>query len=472
MADDGLLPVDRRDATLVDGKMKAENPLGFFGQRQPRAGRDRLKSVDLSVEAQRSVDAKAPLTAMDAGMEGTITPLRLPPLHGNWELASANAILAMHPDPLLLVHGERVVVRANAAANRLFGGDLLRRDLASVLSDADILEATDAVLRGDSGKVVDFTILARIDRHFRARIEPLPDYTGDGRSALITITEFTEVKRAERLRADFVANASHELRTPLAILLGFIETLNGSAADDPEAQRRFLPIMQQQAARMARLVDDLLSLSRIELTEHAPPSTQIKVPRILRVVSEALALRAAERGMWIEIELGEKLPMVMGDRDELAQVLQNLIDNAIKYATPNTAIVVSARPSTKLHPGVAISIQDHSDGIAERHLARLTERFYRVDTARSRSVGGTGLGLAIVKHVVNRHRGILDIESKIGEGSTFTVHLGGPSTRPVEDTRTHGTSTATQIRSDEIDPSGKTASLRVVGSDTQSANHV
>jgi two-component system phosphate regulon sensor histidine kinase PhoR len=449
--------------------MKTETPSGVFRQQRPtRAdGRDRAPAADLSGAAERTGEARA--AEPKDGSETVVRALRLPHLHGDWELASANAILAMHPDPLLLVQGQREVVRTNVAATKLLGGDLLHRDLASVLPDSKITEAVDCVLRGEARKVVDFTILARVDRHFRARIESLPDYAHHGRAALITITDFTEVKRAEKLRADFVANASHELRTPLAILLGFIETLNGSAADDPEAQRRFLPIMQQQAARMARLVDDLLALSRIELTEHAPPSTQIKIPRILRVVSEALSLRAAERGMSIEMRLAERLPMVMGDRDELSQVFQNLIDNAIKYATPNSPIVISAQASTKLPGGVAVSIQDRGDGIAERHLARLTERFYRVDTARSRSVGGTGLGLAIVKHVINRHRGLLEIESKIGEGSMFTVHLGGSATRTHDEARARANCPPAGSRPQEPDSLGKTTQLRLVGS--QSTRH-
>jgi two-component system phosphate regulon sensor histidine kinase PhoR len=233
------------------------------------------------------------------------------------------------------------------------------------------------------------------------------------------------------LRADFVANASHELRTPLAILLGFIETLTGAAADDPEAQQRFLPIMQQQAGRMARLVDDLLSLSRIELTEHAAPTDRVDVAEIVGPVARALTLRAAEHNMRIELEITDGLPPVLGEADELAQVFQNLIDNAIKYAKPDTAITVSVGLSSKIAGGVAVRVRDRGEGIAKRHLSRLTERFYRVDRDRSRAVSGTGLGLAIVKHVVNRHQGVLDIESKVGKGSVFSVHLAAARSIPV-----------------------------------------
>jgi two-component system phosphate regulon sensor histidine kinase PhoR len=181
--------------------------------------------------------------------------------------------------------------------------------------------------------------------------------------------------------------------------------------------------MQQQAGRMARLVDDLLSLSRIELNEHLPPTEHAQISPLLRTVATALELKASARGMRLALAIDADLPPVIGDPEELAQVFQNLVDNAIKYARPDTEITVGAAPSGKLRPGVAISVRDRGEGIARLHLPRLTERFYRVDTARSRAMGGTGLGLAIVKHIVSRHRGIVEIDSEMGEGSTFTIHL-------------------------------------------------
>jgi two-component system phosphate regulon sensor histidine kinase PhoR len=349
----------------------------------------------------------------------------------------------MHPDPLLVLNRRRRIIRGNVAAQELFGDEILGCDLSAAIRDPAVLEAADAALAGDDRRVVDFTLATRADRHYRTKVAPLENCPDEWGAVLLTITDFTEAKRAERLRADFVANASHELRTPLAILLGFLETLTGSAADDPDAQRRFLPIMQQQASRMARLVDDLLALSRIELVEHAPPASRVQLPSILAVVAQALKLRAAGRRMRIELEFLQTLPEVSGDADELGQLFQNLIDNAIKYAAPDTTIVVSAQPSSKLHPGVAVSVRDQGEGIAEQHLSRLTERFYRVDTARSRAVGGTGLGLAIVKHIVNRHRGVLDIESKVGVGSVFTVHLGAaPGRRSADATFDAGAASA------------------------------
>jgi len=242
----------------------------------------------------------------------------------------------------------------------------------------------------------------------------------------------TAVKRSERMRADFVANASHELRTPLASLTGFIETLRGAAREDAAARERFLAIMAEQAQRMARLVDDLLSLSRIEMNEHLAPTERVDIEQVLRTVADTLEQRAAARDMRIVVDLPAGLPKVLGDADELAQVFQNLLDNAIKYSRRGTTIDVGAHPSPRFLPGVrpgerpaalAITVRDHGEGIARDHLPRLTERFYRVDAARSRELGGTGLGLAIVKHIVSHHRGALDIDSELGEGTVFTVHL-------------------------------------------------
>ena len=333
------------------------------------------------------------------------------------ELGGANAIFAQHPEPTLVIDRQRTIVRGNAAAKAL--------NVSAVLANKDIVQAVERVFGGSGGSVIDFKLAGTVERHLRARLELLPDHAPSKPVALLTVTDLTEVKRAEQLRADFVANASHELRTPLAVLLGFIETLTGPASDDQEAQRQFLPIMQQQANRMARLVDDLLSLSRIELTEHAAPTRQVDVAEVVGPVARALGLRAAERDMRIELNIADNLPPVLGEPDELAQIFQNLIDNAIKYARPGTAITVTAGPSGKLDRGVAVKVRDRGEGIAKQHLSRLTERFYRADAARASGICGTGLGLAIVKHVVNRHHGLLEIASKVGRGSRFTVHLAG-----------------------------------------------
>jgi len=223
------------------------------------------------------------------------------------------------------------------------------------------------------------------------------------------------------MRADFVANVSHELRTPLAAITGFIDTMQGPARDDPAARERFLGIMAEQADRMRRLVDDLLMLSRIEQHEHARPAGAVDLGRVLHGVRDLLQLKASARQVAVELAIEDGLPKAVGDHDELTIVFQNLVDNALKYARPATTVRVTARP---LGPDyVAVAVSDEGDGIPAAHLPRLTERFYRVDNARSRALGGTGLGLAIVKHVVSRHRGRLDIQSTPGKGSVFTVTL-------------------------------------------------
>jgi two-component system phosphate regulon sensor histidine kinase PhoR len=259
---------------------------------------------------------------------------------------------------------------------------------------------------------------------------------------LLLLHDISTVKRSEQQRADFVANASHELRTPLATLTGFIETLRGPARNDPAAHERFLAIMHDQASRMGRLVDDLLSLSRIELDEHTRPTQQVDVVRCAGAAVAAFELKAAARRVRLRVIADDGLPKILGDADQLAQVMQNLISNAIKYTLEQTEITVTialteavpaggalvppvagrraVRPPPQL---ISIAVTDHGEGIARTHLPRLTERFYRVDPARSRALGGTGLGLAIVKHILNRHRGRLTIDSEVGRGSTFTVWL-------------------------------------------------
>jgi two-component system phosphate regulon sensor histidine kinase PhoR len=343
--------------------------------------------------------------------------------------AEAEAVVAAVPDPLILLDSRRLIVRSNAQAAAVIGADPGPRDLATALRNPGVLAAADAVLRGEPARVVDFTVAVPVERQLRARFARIASPSLDGAVAALTLHDITELKRAEQMRADFIANASHELRTPLTTLTGFIETLLGPARDDAEARERFLAIMRQQAGRMTRLVEDLLSLSRIELNEHVMPRDRVALGPLLADLAEALALRAGERNMCICLAAPGDLPDVSGDRDELAQLFQNLLDNAIKYGRAGTEITVeiAMRPwaeQDRLPTGsVSVAVRDRGDGIAREHLPRLTERFYRVDTARSREMGGTGLGLAIVKHIVNRHRGALDIESIPGQGSVFTVHL-------------------------------------------------
>ncbi len=338
------------------------------------------------------------------------------------EIDTAQLVLRNLPDPILVLDDARRIARTNEAADALLGPNLVERDLAGALRQPALLAAADAVLRGEGDRLVEFDLANPVERHFIARIVPLLPVRADG-SAVIILHDVTVLKRSERLRADFAANASHELRTPLASLIGFIETLRGPARDDIDAHDRFLAIMAEQSGRMARLVEDLLSLAKIEMNEHQTPTDRVDVADLLSRVARGLDQRATGRDMTIRIDAAADLPPALGDPDELAQVFQNLIDNAIKYARAGTAITVKVSPSAKRPATLAVAIADQGEGIPREHVARLTERFYRVDTARSRELGGTGLGLAIVKHIVNHHRGLLEIDSDLGKGSTFTVHL-------------------------------------------------
>jgi two-component system, OmpR family, phosphate regulon sensor histidine kinase PhoR len=342
--------------------------------------------------------------------------------------ASAQAIVDGLPDPLIAVDRHRRIVRTNRAALALLGPLLLDRDLSTALRHPELLSAIDSLLAtadgnyvGPSHVAVDLVLSGTSERDVVVHARRLPRAAADGSLALIVMHDTTALRRAERMRADFVANASHELKTPIAGIMGFIETLRGPARDDAGARERFLVIMAEQADRMRRLVDDLLMLSRIEQHEHARPDTPVDVCRVLQSVRDLLQLKASSREVAIELQVDPALPQAIGDHDELTVVFQNLIDNALKYAKPATTVKVAARPAGA--DRLTIAVSDEGDGIPAVHLPRLTERFYRVDNARSRQLGGTGLGLAIVKHVVNRHRGRLDIQSTPGKGSVFTVTL-------------------------------------------------
>ena len=345
---------------------------------------------------------------------------------------SADSILDSLPEPLIMLDARRRVVRATARARELVGTeDIAGRDLSVLVRNPEVLEVADRITAQGGSEEVEFSLFAPVARTFGARIARLADAAEDGTVAVLALYDMTAVRRAERTRVDFVASASHELRTPLSVLVGGIKTLRGSGRDDPAAQERFLGIMEAQAERMSRLVQDLLSLSRIEINEHTAPSGAVGLPGLIGQVVDSLEFPASERGARIEIDAAPNLPDVAGERVELAQLFQNLIDNAIKYGREDSPVRIRMRRKAGVGrnaagdeaPAVAVSISDRGDGIAAEHLPRLTERFYRVDTARSRELGGTGLGLAIVKHIVNRHRGALEIESELGAGSVFTVSL-------------------------------------------------
>jgi two-component system phosphate regulon sensor histidine kinase PhoR len=337
-------------------------------------------------------------------------------------------ILERLPDPLIVLGGDRSVRRANAAARAAYGDDM-----AAVLRHPDLRGAIDRTFASGTVQTAELSLPVPVERDVQAAVVPMDPPLVDGGRAIVVLSDRTRERMVERMRADFVANVSHELRTPLTSLIGFIETLQGPASDDPPAQQRFLGIMAEQGARMNRLIDDLLSLSRIELTEHQSPSESVDLKALISGLVAGFEPRLAQRKSRIELRFAEGLPTIAGDADQIAQVMQNLLDNAVKYGRDGSSIgltVALAQPGERWpkRAGLTIAVADQGGGIPREHIPRLTERFYRVDKGRSRAVGGTGLGLAIVKHIVNRHRGQLAIESEVGVGTTVSVWL--PLTQP------------------------------------------
>jgi two-component system, OmpR family, phosphate regulon sensor histidine kinase PhoR len=336
------------------------------------------------------------------------------------------AVVAGLPDPVVALDRDGRVLAVNDRARRLAPALRQGEPVALTLRMPELIEAiARAAAEGEEQRVVYFERVP-LDRWYETIVMPVkraatatsPDFV------LMTFHDLTPLRRVEEMRADFVANASHELRTPLAALLGFIETLQGSAREDSKARARFLAIMQEQARRMARLIDDLLSLSRIELDAHRRPDTAVDLAPIVRQVADGLETLARDRGVTVNIDNANAMS-VFGDHDELVRVFENLVENALKYgaAGRRVDIKLGQGSSAEGEPEAQVSVRDYGPGIAPEHLPRLTERFYRVDVTESRAQGGTGLGLALVKHILNRHRGRLTIESAPGAGAVFTVHL-------------------------------------------------
>ena len=355
----------------------------------------------------------------------------------------SSALLNGLTDPFLLLDSKRRVIFCNSAADALFGKSIAGEDVALYLRQPAALAAIETIPTEGGERDTEITMPGPVVRTFLFRATRLLDprmpappriLARNRYTTAISLHDITHIRHAEQMRADFVANVSHELRTPLASLVGFIETLQGPASKDDAARNRFLGIMQREAARMTRLIEDLLSLSRIELDEYTPPSSTVDIAGVLRGLGESMQPRAEKRSARIELDIAEGLPPIMADRDQLIEVFQNLLDNALKYGGTGGTVTVSARKVDSIPqivgPAIVVSVRDEGPGIASEHIPRLTERFYRVDSARSRELGGTGLGLAIVKHIVNRHRGTLTVASKEGAGSTFSVSFPIPRPAP------------------------------------------
>src|SRR6516165_3265692 len=336
------------------------------------------------------------------------------------------AVIAGVPDPVIALDRNGRVLTLNESARSLAPALRQGEPVSLALRMPELIEAIGRAYATGDEQRVEYSERVPIDRWFEMIVKPVQREPKLSRPDLVLMTfhDLTPLRRVEEMRADFVANASHELRTPLAALSGFIETLQGSARDDAKARQRFLAIMQEQAKRMARLIDDLLSLSRIELNAHRRPDTAVDLVPIVRQVVDGLETLARDRGVAINVEAVNAL-VVLGDHDELLRIFENLVENALKYGAAGRRVDIKLGPgsSAEGEPEAQVSVRDYGPGIAPEHLPRLTERFYRVDVTESRAQGGTGLGLALVKHILNRHRGRLTIDSTPGAGATFTVHL-------------------------------------------------
>lgn len=321
--------------------------------------------------------------------------------------------------------GERILA-ANEPAFKLFGPECVGRHYITALRQPALLDAIEAVFRGADHKVTRY--LGRETDHDTAySVTVAMVLINGGRGVMMTFEDQTAIESAEKMRRDFVANVSHELKTPLTAMLGFLETLRGPAKDDANARDRFLNIMQSEAERMSSLVNDLLSLSKVEEKERIRPMETVDLIEVITTTIRALGPVADAAHVMLQADFKTQKVSLQADERQLQQVLSNLISNAIKYGASGgrVDVTVTAEPyvSQIRGRGVRIDVRDYGEGIEEHHIPRLTERFYRVDTHRSREVGGTGLGLAIVKHIVNRHRGRLRVASRPGEGATFTVIL-------------------------------------------------
>ncbi len=347
---------------------------------------------------------------------------------GRPALAEMKNLVGCLPDPCFLLQPDGEIVFQNGPAREIVGEHGEGESIYSLLRAPEVQDAIGRTADTGDPSHVQYFERVPTDRLLAVHVAQLAGHRDkeEGEAPLIMILhDLTQQHRLDRMRTDFIANASHELRTPLASLIGFIDTLRGPARNDTKAREKFLAIMETQAARMSRLIDDLLSLSRIEMNVNIRPSDSVDLAGVAGHVLDSLKPIAEERGVALRFERGGDPALVLGYRDELVQVVQNLVENAIKYGEDGGRVEVGLRQvaSSGGPDRVLLDVRDFGPGIAPEHVPRLTERFYRVDAASSREKGGTGLGLAIVKHILNRHKGTLKIDSVPDEGSVFTVAL-------------------------------------------------
>lgn len=345
------------------------------------------------------------------------------------------SILDNLPDPLLMVNEGGVIVFANQSAGMFFGENLLRQPIGDILSDDNFTQAFHQITAGKSKREwFELNYTETQAYTFQARIEQLPAPAKNGATIVIVLHDITQLKLFKQQQADFFANASHELKTPLSIISGFIETLQGPAKDDETAREKFLGLMAEQTHRMTELVQNLLALSRLQMEQKAPQTDVILLPTLLKGVIDGLTLKAKHNHKELKLNLVHDIPRLKGNQTQLVQVFQNLIDNAIKYGAPQTVITITVQlcngfPQTSdkyytdLRQVVLVRVHNMGNPIAPRDITRLFERFYRVDTFRTKSTEGTGLGLSIAQQIITEHDGMIDIQSSPAKGTSFNVYL-------------------------------------------------
>lgn len=356
-----------------------------------------------------------------------------------WPDAGMKAVVEALGEPAMIVDRATYLRYRNPACTVAFGSMALGDSVSLRLRSPTVLAALERAIEGNVSAEAVLEERRSVDRIWDVAVLPIPAPAGEApRFFLVLFRDRTAERRIEQMRTDFVANASHELRTPLASLAGFIETLQGPARDDAAARERFLAIMRDQAARMSRLIDDLLSLSRIEMKRHLPVKTPVDLTNIVQTVEDQIAPLAEELGVSIELDLPQTPVFVAGEEDELLQVFSNLVENACKYGQSGGRVTVRVlQGEERGRPVIDGSVIDYGPGIAPEHVPRLTERFYRVDVANSRSKRGTGLGLSIVRNILLRHKGRLLVHSKVDKGSTFTARFPACDARIVEFEKRH-----------------------------------
>lgn len=332
-------------------------------------------------------------------------------------------IIQAIPFAIIVINRDEELVAVNNSASKILGAPKLKKNIFHSIRDPDLVEAIEQVFEtGQAQEILWRTTRNRLDRYYDVTVKLMDEH-----HTLIAFDDRTTVEQGLQLRRDFISNVSHELKTPLTSLMGFIETLEGVAKDDKDAQARFLGVMKEEAQRMTRLVDELLSLNHIENNSHLRPTETVNLIQILDQTISNLTPELTGNGNTVDFQKPSHPVEILGEYDQLRQVFTNLLENAVKYGGPDKPIHIvigdiEDQPLLRTK-GVRVDVSDQGPGIAHAHLARLTERFYRVDNHRSRQVGGTGLGLSIVKHIVTRHRGRFKITTELGKGSTFSVIL-------------------------------------------------